>query len=333
MKENVSVSLANINRRIFLKGSAMRFILAFIVLMLASLPLSAQQKYSAWSNPDSSSGTTQELVDKLNALINEAEKSRAADPVFLRDLRALTQGYAAAKPVSALDPVSVLNPVSVLSDDFSDGDFTANPVWSVSEGRFWIEKNWGLRSAITAASAAAPEQQTKKAGGKDLALAIFGAVLQQATKNKSEPTQKAAATQQIAAIHSSVAIANAFSIEFEISSWQPQGQIDIGPFQGTNTNSGYRLSYAPGGALALLRITAQGTSVIKQSTKSVPLEDQKSHTIVWSRDPRGLMSVAIDGNAIFSTTDRSFSDPFDGIAITNRGGDYIIKRIAVSGLK
>ena len=326
MKVNVSVSLANINRRIFLKGSAMRFILALIVLMLASLPLSAQQKYSAWSNPAGSGGTTQELVDKLNALIDAAEKSRAADPVFLRDLRALTQGYAAPKAVS------VLSPVSVLSDDFSDGDFSANPAWRVSEGRFWIEKDWGLRSAITVASAAEAEQQNKQTGGKDLALAIFGAVLQQATKNKSEPTQEAAAKQEVAAIYSTVAIANAFSMEFEISSWQPQGQIDIGPFQGTDTNSGYRLSYTPGGAWALLRMTAQGTSVIKQSTKSVPLEDQKSHTIVWSRDARARMSVSIDGEAVFSTTDRSFSDPFDGIAITNQGGDYIIKRIAVAGL-
>ncbi len=320
MKVNVSVSLADINCRIILKGSAMRFILALIVLMLASLPLSAQQKYSAWSNPDGSGGTTQELIDKLNALIDEAEKSRAADPVFLHDLRALTQGNAAPKSVS------------VFSDDFSDGDFSANPEWNVSEGRFWVEKDWGLRSAITAASAAETEQQTKQADGKDLALAIFGAVLQQATKNQSEPTQKTAAKQEVAAIYSTVAIANAFSMEFEISSWQPHGQIDIGPFQGTDTNSGYRLSYAPGGAWALLRMTAQGTSVIKQSTKSVPLEDQKSHTIVWSRDARARMSVSIDGEAVFSTTDRSFSDPFDGIAITNQGGDYIIKRIAVAGL-
>jgi len=299
----------------------MRFIIAFAALMFFSLPLSAQQKYSAWSNPDGSGGTTRELVDKLNTLIDEAEKSRAADPVFLRDLRALTQSYGA--PASA-----PAKKISALIDNFTDGDFTTNPVWSVSEGRFWIEKDWGLRSAITVG--AAPEQQSKKPGGKDLALALFGAVLKQATKNKNEPAQDAQAAQQVAAIHSAAVISNAFSIEFELSSWQPQGRLDIGPYQGTDTNSGYRLSYTPGGSLAIWRVSSRGTSIVKQSTSSVPLEDQKSHTIIWSRNSNAKMSVSIDGKTVLSTTDRSFSDPFTGIAITNRGGDYIIKRIAIS---
>ncbi|MBT4933640.1 MAG: hypothetical protein HOL66_06265 [Rhodospirillaceae bacterium] len=302
----------------------MRFILIFSAFVFLSLPVAAEQKYSTWSNPDGGGGTTKELVDKLNALIDEAEKSRAADPVFLRDLRALTSGFAVPQNVAPQN-------VSVLSDDFSDGDFNSNPVWNVSEGRFWIEKDWGLRSAITPGATAAPEQE-KKASSKDLAIAIFGAVLKQATKSKSEPTQSAAAKPQVATIHSIAAIANAFAIEFELSSWQPQGRFDIGPFQGTDTNSGYRLSYAPGGALALHRVSARGSSVVKQATSLVPLEDQKSHTILWSRDSSAMMSVSIDGKVVLTSTDRSFSDPFQGIAISNRGGDYIIKRIAVSSI-
>ncbi|NQU57729.1 MAG: hypothetical protein HQ513_10875 [Rhodospirillales bacterium] len=311
----------------------MRFILVFAALLLLNLPASAEQKYSAWSNPDGSGGTTRELVDKLNALIDEAEKSRAADPVFLRDLRALTQSYGAPQSPQAAKTPETPKDISVLSDDFSDGDFTANPVWGVSEGRFWVENGWGLRSAITVGAEAGPEQQTKKAGGKDLALAIFGAVLKQATKSKSEPAQSAAAELQVATIQSTVAITNAFSIAFEISSWQPQGRFDMGPFQGTDINSGYRLSYTPGGGLALLRISSRGSSVIKQSTSTVPLEDEKSHTIVWSRDKRALMNVSIDGKTVLSTTDSGFNDPFQGIVITNRGGDYIIKRIEVTALR
>ena len=92
------------------------------------------------------------------------------------------------------------------------------------------------------------------------------------------------------------------------------------------------MSYAPGGALALHRVSARGSSVVKQATSLVPLEDQKSHTILWSRDSSAMMSVSIDGKVVLTSTDRSFSDPFQGIAISNRGGDYIIKRIAVSSI-
>ncbi len=303
----------------------MRFIVSIFALMLISLPVSAEQKYSSWSNPQATGGatgeTTQELLDKLNALINEAEKARAADPVFLRDLRDLARSYD--------------NPwgTSALSDDFADGDFTANPVWSVSAGRYWIEKGWGLRSAITAQPQSAPEQQTKKSGGKDLALALFGAVLQSATKNKSTTTTTASAEAQIAAIHATVAITNAFSMEFELYSGQSKGRIDIGPYQGTDTNSGYRLSYTPGGALALLRTSSRGTSVVQSSANTISLEDQKTRIFLWTRDQNGQMNVSIDGQTVLSASDRGFSDPFQGVTIANRGGDYIIKRIQVNGVR
>lgn len=297
----------------------MRFILFFTALLLISLPVAAQQKYSAWADPGADGGVSQELIKKLNALIDEAEKSRAADPVFLRDLRALAQSYDAPKNILAL------------SDDFSDGDFSANPEWNVSAGRFWIQEGWGLRSAITAAEAA-PAQETKKTSNKELALSLLGAVLKQATKNKSAPDPEPAATPQVATIHSAAAIPNAFSMEFVFSSWQPKGRFDIGPYQGRDIASGYRLSYTPGGGLALLQVSPKGDSVIKQATTNVTLEDEKTHTILWSRDNRGQMNVSIDGKTVLSTTDRGFSDPFAGIAISNRGGDYIIRQITISSV-
>jgi hypothetical protein len=300
----------------------MRFILSLVVLTLVALPVSAQQKYSSWSNPDTQSSTGNEtlgeLLDKLNALIDEAEKSRAADPVFLRDLRDLTRSY------------DMVASVPVLVDDFADGDFAANPVWTVSAGRYWIEKDWGLRSAITQQAESAPQQETKKTDGKDVALAILGAVLKRATKNSSNTASSAPAQAQLAAIHSTVAIANAFAIEFELSSWQPKGRFDIGPYQGTDTNSGYRLSYTPGGGLALIRNSSRGSTIIQSATNPVALEDQKSHVVLWSRDTNGQMSVSIDGKAVLNAADQGFSDPFQGVTIANQGGDYIVKRIAIS---
>ena len=305
----------------------MRFILTFSMLALLSFPASAQQKYSSWSDPNApatgsgvQSDSTRELVEKLNTLIDDAEKARAADPTFLKDLRALANSY--SKPLQT----------TVLEDTFSDGDFTANPVWNVSAGRYWIEKDWGLRSAITAQPSAAQEQQTTKTDGKDVALAILGAVLKQATKGSSNNNQPASAAQETAVISSAAVIANALTIEFEMSSWQAEGQFDIGPYQGTNINSGYRLSYSPGGSLSLIRQSSRGSSIVQQATTQVPLEDQKNHSLTWVRDQSGRMSVTVDGTEVISAVDRGFSDPFDGVTMINRGGDYIVKHIKVSSL-
>lgn len=305
----------------------MRFLLTLSVLSLLSFPALAQQKYSSWSDPNAPaagtagpSGTTRELVDKLNALINEAEKARAADPNFLKDLRDLTNSY--ARPLQT----------TVLEDAFSDGDFTSSPVWNVSAGRYWIEKDWGLRSAITTQPDSTQEQQ-KSTSDKDLAFAILGAVLKQATNGSSNNAQSTEATPEAAVIYSAARIANAFAIEFEMSSWQQEGQFDIGPYQGTNINSGYRLSYVPGGALTLIRLSSRGSSIVQQAATRVPLEDQKSHTLSWIRDKSGRMSVSVDGTEVLSAVDRGFSDPFDGVTMVNRGGDYIVKRISVSSFK
>ena len=42
------------------------------------------------------------------------------------------------------------------------------------------------------------------------------------------------------------------------------------------------------------------------------------------------MSVSIDGKAVLNAADQGFSDPFQGVTIANQGGDYIVKRIAIS---
>ena len=297
----------------------MRLIPFIVALLLIALPVSAQQPYSSWSNPETSGKTLRELVDELNSLVDKAEKARAGDPVFLRDLRNLVRSY--DTPMQS----------TVLLDDFVDGDFNINPVWTVSAGRYWVEKDWGLRSAVTAQAQNTSQPQTTKSGGKDVALAIFGAILKKAAKN-SGATTSTPAPPQAATIHSAVAISNAFSMEFELSSWQPQGRLDIGPYQGTNTNSGYRLSYTPGGAMALHRVTSKGSSIIQQSTSNIPLEDKKAHTVIWTRDKNARMSVTVDAKTVLNFTDRGFSDPFQGVTISNSGGDYIIKRIVISNL-
>ena len=82
--------------------------------------------------------------------------------------------------------------------------------------------------------------------------------------------------------------------------------------------------------LTLLIVSPRGQRVIDQQAGPMALEDKKSHAISWTRDERGRMSVSVDGREILATVDRGFGDPFQGLSISNGGGDFIIKRISVT---
>jgi len=288
--------------------------------LLSAGPALSQSKYSTWSDPaktgpEADGGGVQQLLERLNALIDSAEKARAADPVFLKDLRALAGDYAGPAQKT------------VFADDFADGEFAANSAWTVTEGRYWVEQGWGLRSAVTPEDVPAETQPQSK---QNLGLAILGAVLKQATEGSGATVSQSAAPAPRAAIHAAVAIANAFTMAFEIYSTGPQGRLDIGPYQGAGQAGGYRLAYTPGGRLELLRVGAASSAVVQTSAAPLALEDQKTHALIWTRDGQGKMRVTLDGTEILATADRGYRDPFDGIAIVNHGGDYIIRRVSVS---
>ena len=122
----------------------------FVILLLIALPVSAHQPYSSWSNPEASNKTLRELLSELNSLVGKAEKARAADGVFLRDLRNLIRNYDTSLQST------------VLIDNFADGNFNINPVWTVSEGSYWVEEDWGLGSSITAQIQAFPRSKQQK---------------------------------------------------------------------------------------------------------------------------------------------------------------------------
>jgi len=300
-----------------------RLLVIVVVAVLVAAPATAQQqRYSTWS--DSSTTTAvqpdrlQELVDKLLGLVDEAEKARAADPRFLRDLRDLARGY--HRPWRKL----------LVSEDFHDGNYTADPTWTVGEGRFWLEPGWGLRSTPTAAAAQA-EQPERKMTREEKALAIMGALLGKGGGQDQGGSQPSAAESSVAAIYTPAPITNPFAIEVEFSSWQAKGRLEIGPYQGQDRVAGYRLAYVPGGALQLLRVTARGTAVVDSFPGPVSLEDKQVHRIDWNRYPDGAMTVALDGKDVIKVTDRSFRDPFTGIVLVNQGGDFVLRRLAVYG--
>ena len=317
-----------------------------LVLVLAALAITAAasaQQYQPWNNPDSGGSTAggdrlQGLIERLGGLIDEAERSRAADPGFLSDLRGLADEYRRG-------PRTLL-----LSDDFGDGDFTRNPRWTVTAGRYWVEQGWGLRSAIKPGQTL-PQTQQKRLSGKDAAAAIFGQILQQAIdpegRMSSGQTMGSGTAISATAIQTGTRLSNAFALEMDFSSWQIQGQtqatggrLEVGPYQGTpgqgapggaGRAAGYVLAYRPGGGIELFRVTGRGSAVIDSAPGPLNLEDKKTHRLEWTRSADGRMSVSIDGREILVATDLGSRGDFDGLRMVNRGGDYIVKRIAVYG--
>lgn len=293
----------------------MRFI-AILIAVVCLVPVSApaqDSRYSTWADPtarDSAGARSLDaFIEKLNKLIDEAEKANAADPVFLQDLRTLANG--------ARTPWNTV----VLDDSFADGNFTSDPAWEVLSGKYFIETGWGLRNRLITA-----QQSQQPSDGDDFAKAILGTILKRATGQQDGADE---ATSNVIVTRTN--ISNAFSLEIELSSWGQGGNFDVGVFQGENATLGYRLLYAAGKGVQLHRVGGSGSSVIATS-EPLNLEDKKFHTVTWTRGTGGQMRVTVDGNEMIAAADRAFSDPFDGVRISNTSGDFIVKRITAKGI-
>ncbi|MGH6954830.1 MAG: hypothetical protein ACREGL_11640, partial [Alphaproteobacteria bacterium] len=114
------------------------------------------------------------------------------------------------------------------------------------------------------------------------------------------------------------------------------GPFLVGPYQGSDRNTGYRLAYTPAAGnasetLELLRFTARGSSVVDQAKGPFGLEDSNAHAIEWTRTREGEMVVKLDDKELMRETDRGVRDPFGGLVLVNLGGDYAVRDIALHG--
>ncbi len=267
---------------------------------LATAPATGQTtRYDTWEGTQES-GEVDDLVANLRALIEEAEQARAADPLFLEDLKDILDAY--ENPWSA----------RVLFDDFRDGNFTANPTWQVSAGQFKVDPrgaNSGLKSSIGQPLATG----TQGLGG------LIGALLQ--------PQGQAT----YASIYTAVAFSNSFAVRFELTSRDRFGRLDFGPYLGPSGATAYRIAYLPGAANGLLlqRITPKGATVIGQSSGPINFENGKPHVIDWTRDKAGNMVVSVDGQDAIAVQDTQIRKPFDGFLLVNSGGSYWVRSISI----
>ena len=130
-------------------------------------------------------------------------------------------------------------------------------------------------------------------------------------------------------------MSNAFSVELELSSWNSEGRFVFAAYQGQIIEGqrapGYRLAYTPGRGIELLRVNTRSSSIIERADGPFKLEDKNVHKINWTRGTDGSMTVMLDDKEIIKTVDRGFRDNFNGVMMTTRGGDFIVKKISVYG--
>lgn len=301
-------------------------LVAFGLLLFAGFPVQAQQsRYTPWQGQPQT-GDMSELLKNLRSLTEQAERSKAADPTFLVDLRNLANAYDNPWPVK------------LLYDDFRRGNFTENPAWTVTAGTWQVENKGrfgGLHSAIDKPEAADAAPGT--ANGPDLISNVLGALLKQQSGQGAQENQRRNRPQrdEYASISTRVAISNPFAIRLEIASREAGGRFDFGPYLGQRSDSSYHVTYMPAAesGLVLSRVTSQGTQLLGSSNGRIGLEDGQPHVIDWKRDQAGRMTVALDGKPVIEATDTEIRRSFDGFLMVNSGGAYWIRSVAINGAK
>ncbi|MDD9991607.1 MAG: hypothetical protein OXP75_07390 [Rhodospirillales bacterium] len=329
-----------------------RLLVPALLASAMAVPAAADDgsRYSEWQPEGTEAAdpaALEALARELEALIDQAESARAADPRFLQDLRDLIATHVAdAQPRTAL-----------IRDDFSDGDYTGDPRWEVVSGDFSVDGRLGLRTTIALSGADTETMRlsldTIRDKGDELldkgeelfdkSKDTIGDLLSGEKKlddlwsgdDEEDKEDTGPAGPEPAEIVLDADIPNAFALELELMSGMTHrdAQFEIDLFQGRAGAAGYRLSYLPGSnpGLMLSRFNRRGAEVIGEADGKLTLEDGRSHTVALVRDSDGTMTASVDSTDLIRVKSSALDDPFGGLSLVNSGGDYAIRSIAVYG--
>jgi peptidoglycan hydrolase-like protein with peptidoglycan-binding domain len=258
-----------------------------------------------------------EMASELARLVEKGERRGLTDPGFLDELRRLVHRY---------DRATVSRPARrrYLGDDFSDGDFTRQPGWSVAAGSFSVSQQGELTSAVQPVEGSGT--QRGRTGSKGLASEVLARVLSEASSGRRSTQASGAA--EAATIFLSGRVENAFSIRATLS-LRPESICELGVFSGPRPEYGYRLAIVSGDRLTLYRYDRDGANSIQSSRRRLSPGDDNMHEVVWSRDQAGKMTIRLDDEAMLSADDRAFNKAFDGVEHNNRMGECRLQSISV----
>lgn len=247
------------------------------------------------------------LVRDLTQAIREAERRRRAEPAFLAELGALLQPY--RQPEHR----------RVLGEDFSDGNFTVNPAWTVASGDFTVSGRGGLVSRVANA----------RQGGRrnDRPEDVAAAVLSQILTGQSQHRPREARPES-AEIFTRASFSNDFALDASVQV-RADSVCDIGVFDAAG--QGYFLSLSGGKAPILTRQSGGRTEIIGGTAVALPVLPVAVYDIKWTRNPGGDMYVRLADGADFKVQDLALRDNFEGVVHSNRFGQCALRSISVVG--
>ncbi len=266
---------------------------------------------------DTDRQTLEDLLRDLDQKIKDADNRMIAHPKFLDELRAMVKQYRSRLRVV------------YFSDDFSDGDYWNNPVWTVDAGTFQVSSNRRLLSDIP------PERPSTTRPAQERSSNLPGMLrdILKAPEEKEEEKPQGAAPMREARIHANATIGPAFEVELTLVSRSTMGRMEIVLLGGAPETPYYRLIYRTSpSAERPIEVARErdGKSFTVDTANQYPvLDDGAPHRIQWIRDSQGRMRVVVDGKEVLSTYEFFYRGNFTGLALVNRGGTYEWGPVAV----
>lgn len=296
-----------------------RWLLMVTIFLSLVLPVAMPSVAAAdTESPDENAEILQSLLQELEQIIEDADRRMIAHPTFLNELRTLVQQYR--------DQIRQV----FFSDDFSDGDYTHSPEWSVISGDFTITEDDRLRSQVAPQYRTRQESRRKRSDYREEAVElilkeILGSSSSEETTERPSTSQRVSYDQE-AVIETRMPFAAAFELEFTILAEPSQGSMEVVLLGGEPVRPRYRLVYHASPSverpIEIVRDSYGRKYVIQAATAYPVLEDGIEHRVQWTRDIRGNMSVLIDGEPVLHTAEIFYTDSFSGMALVNRGGTY-----------
>ncbi len=258
-----------------------------------------------------------EEEDTRTALLVEEpapEPEPASEPAMAVDPVPEPEGEPQALP-QALPPTSAA--LVYLRDDFADGDYLANPAWTVRQGQFTVDPAFGLRPV--AAESVAPAQVTPQA--------LLQYLIGDARPAVPEPTAESGAS----LIEAQADIGNAFSLVATITDHGGEGAAHFILHQGGANWLGYRLELRAG-PRPLVVLARRGASGYKDIMKveAPGFTSGTPHQLRWARLADGQMFVLIDGRPIITARDTVFRQGWSGFGYFTADADISMRNIRIT---
>jgi hypothetical protein len=146
-------------------------IAAFGLILFTSAGAQAQDThYAPWQGQVQTGDMMPEMLKTLRALTDQADHDKAANPVFLADLRKVISDY----------DTRYRWPVGLLFDDFRDGEFANNPTWTVVAGQWQVTNRGGTNALFSSVrNDSGYNQQSNSGNAGNVVANVLGTLLNQ----------------------------------------------------------------------------------------------------------------------------------------------------------